>query len=658
MIPTLGRALLFLGLGATAAGLVAGVVAGLRRSGEAARWARILAITSAVVFTLATLLMEYALLAHDFSVAYVADVGSTTTPPLISAVSLWSSLDGSMLFWTFVGAVYAGLFAWRTRHGEPTRVGWALAVQLFVLLFFGLLTAGEATPFAAVSPVPLEGPGPNPLLQNHILMAVHPPTLYLGYVGMAVPFSMAVAALATGRLDADWTRTMRAWGLWVWAFLTVGIILGGWWSYEVLGWGGYWAWDPVENASLLPWLTFTAFLHALVVAERRGWLSLTALVMVLLSFLLTVLGTFMTRSGVFNSVHSFTQSPVGPIFLGFLSICLVGSVLLLAMRLDGLQIEIGPKPKGASPFSREAAFLVTILVLLAFTATVLLGTLYPLVNQAWTGEQVSVGGPYYEIMTLPLCILLLLLMGLGPALPWGHARGKVLLRQLAPPAVVAILVGVVAAVLGLDNPLVGATVVSASFVSVVSIRELWAPIGAALRSGREPAWISPLVALATSPRRTGAHIAHLGVVILAVAVAFSTAYEQETQVSIQTGQSVEWQGYTLGFVGAERLDQPHRISTRARIAVFHGAKDLGEFLPSRNKYPRMSQPLGTPAVISRPLEDLYLSVVRVSSAKLDLRVFRKPMISWLWFGGLLLVLGGFVAALPRYRRPRTKGAGS
>ena len=652
MIPTLGRALLFLGLGASAAGISAGVIAGLRRSSEAARWTRNLTLVSAGAFTLATLLMIYALLVHDFSVAYVADVGSTTSPVMISIVSLWSSLDGSMLFWAFVAAAYAGFFAWRTRFDDPARVGWALAVQLLVLLFFALLVAGEATPFALVSPAPPEGPGPNPLLQNHILMAVHPPTLYLGYVGMAVPFGMAVAALATGKLDASWTSTMRSWSLFIWAFLTLGIILGGWWSYEVLGWGGYWAWDPVENASLLPWLTFTAFLHALIVAERRGRLGLLALVLVIASFLLTMLGTFMTRSGVFNSVHSFTQSPIGPVFLGFLTLCLVGSVLLLASRMDALKIEIGPKPRSAQPVSREAGFLLANLVLVAFAATVLLGTVYPLINQAVTGDQVSVGGPYYEKMTLPLIAGLLALMGIGPALPWGGASSKVLLRQLLPPAIIAITVGVIAKLMGLDNGWVHVSLTLASFAAVVSLRELWAPIRAGLRRADQPVWMVPFTALARSPRRSGAHIAHLGVVVLAISIGLSTAYKQEVELSVALGQSTEWNGYTIGFLGADRLDEPHRSSTRARLAVFEGRHDLGELVPALNKYPRMSQSIGTPAVIHRLTEDLYISAVRVASDQVSIRAYVEPMVSWVWLGGILMVLGGLLACLPPLRRRR------
>jgi cytochrome c-type biogenesis protein CcmF len=405
----------------------------------------------------------------------------------------------------------------------------------------------------------------------------------------------------------------------------------------------------VENASLLPWLTFTAFLHSLIVAQRRGRLALTALVLVIASFLLTMLGTFMTRSGVFNSVHSFTQSPIGPVFLAFLTLCLVGSVLLLAARMDRLSIEIGPKPRAAGLVSRETGFLLADLVLVAFTATVLLGTVYPLINQALTGEQVSVGGPYYEKMTLPLMAGLMFLMGLGPALPWGEAKGSVLLRQLLPPAAVATLVGIVAFAMGLRPPWLHLFLFASSFAAVVSLRELWAPVAAALRRGEVPIWQAPL-ALSRSPRRTGAHIAHLGVVLLAVSIGFSSSFKQEQELSIELGESTEFAGYTIGFLGADRIDEPHRSSTRARLAVFEGRHDLGEVTPMLVQYPRMSQTMGSPAVISRLTEDLYISAVRVSSTKASIRAYVEPLVVWVWIGGLLITLGGFIAAAPRPAR--------
>ncbi len=655
MICLLGRGLLYLTLAASGAGLVTGLAGGLRDDERAGAWARRMAYVSAGASSLATLLLVYALVVHDFSVSYVADVGSLETPPLISIVSLWSSLDGSMLFWAVVLAVYGAIFAWRTRHGDSGLASWAMAVLHGSVLFFGLLVAGEATPFALVDPVPSNGPGPNPLLQNHILMAIHPPTLYLGYVGMSVPFAMAVAALARRRLDAAWLASLRAWSLWVWAFLSLGILLGGWWSYEVLGWGGYWAWDPVENASLLPWLSLTAALHALLVTRRRGQLASFALSLLMLSFLFTVLGTFMTRSGIFNSVHSFTQSAIGPLFLGFLTLALLGCLLLLSYGVDRLQLP-GVPVRRFGFLSRELSFLLAALLLLVLCFTVLLGTLYPLINQALRGSQVSVGAPYFNKMCLPQLMALLLLMGLGPALAWGRTRGRSFARRLALPVLAGLAAAGSVFLMNRERGWVPLCWGLAAFAAVISVQQLWSPVGARLRAARSGPWLAPL-ALLRMPRRLGAHITHLGVLMAAVAIAASSSWRVEEEHSLAKGESVQFHGYTLGFIEPELRREAHRSSQLARLSVFRGRRDLGELEPALNHYRTMSQALGTPAVLTRPSEDLYLTVVRIAADRVTIRAFLEPLVVWLWVGGLLAVLGALWAAWPTRggRKPAQRG---
>ena len=332
MIPSLGQGLVLFALLLCAIGSPVGFVAGKTRSEIGLAWTRRLALGFALSMLLANLLMEVALLRHDFSVSYVAQVGSRATPPVITVVSLWSSLEGSILFWGLVLGIYLAGVTVLQRRGHEDYLAYTLATMMAVGLFFSFLIAGPANPFAPTpAPVPADGPGPNPLLQNHVLMIIHPPMLYLGYVGMTVPFAMAVAALLRGQLGPTWLQPLRNWLLVPTAFLTIGIMLGGWWSYEVLGWGGYWAWDPVENASFLPWLTAIAAVHSAIVLERKGTLKAWTVVLVLITFLLTILGTFLTRSGVVNSVHSFTQSPIGPAFLVFLGLALVFVVALLTL---------------------------------------------------------------------------------------------------------------------------------------------------------------------------------------------------------------------------------------------------------------------------------------------------------------------------------------
>ncbi|HEY8850233.1 MAG TPA: cytochrome c biogenesis protein CcsA, partial [Thermoanaerobaculia bacterium] len=397
MTAALGRFLILASLFVSSAGAMIGFAAGRKQSAEGLRWARRFAFAFAALMVLSTLVMEYALLTHDFSVGYVAQVGSREVPTWVTIVSLWSSLEGSILFWGLILGAYIAGATWLTRNQHVDAMPYAIGTWLSCAAFFSFLIAGPANPFLTIANPPLDGPGPNPLLQNHVLMIIHPPFLYLGYVGMTIPFGFACAALLRGRLGHSFLRPLRASLLLPWIFLTIAIMLGGWWAYEVLGWGGYWAWDPVENASLLPWLTATAALHSAIVLERRGVLKGWTVTLVQASFLLTILGTFMTRSGVFNSVHSFTQSSIGPTILVFLAATLLFSVVLLALRIDSLESE----GRIDSAASREGIVLVNNLFFLLLTFTVLIGTVFPLVVEAINGKQMSVGRPYFDSMVVP-----------------------------------------------------------------------------------------------------------------------------------------------------------------------------------------------------------------------------------------------------------------
>ena len=430
MTSQLGSAAVLLALLTCAIGAPLGFFAGASRSSAGLQWTRRMALAFGLFMVLANLIMEYALITRDFSVSYVASVGSLATPLHITIVSLWSSLEGSILFWGLVLGLFTAGVTVLQRRGHEDYLAYTLGTLFAIGLFFSFLIAGPANPFRPTPPpIPTDGPGPNPLLQNHILMIIHPPMLYLGYVGMSVPFAMAVSALLRGQLGASWLRPLRNWLLVPTSFLTLGIMLGGWWSYEVLGWGGYWAWDPVENASFLPWLTAIAALHSAVVQQRRGSLKAWTVILVMVTFLLTILGTFLTRSGVVNSVHSFTQSPIGPLFLVFLGICLVATIVLLSWRVDTLVSE----PTEDAVVAREGAFLLNNLLLVTFTFTVLVGTIFPIIAEAVRGVKVSVGEPYFNRMAVPICLGLLLMMGIGPALPWGRADKRALQRALLWP---------------------------------------------------------------------------------------------------------------------------------------------------------------------------------------------------------------------------------
>jgi cytochrome c-type biogenesis protein CcmF len=429
-------------------GLVA-AVAGVRlRQPALVRSARSAAYVNLALLAIANVAMVYGLLTHDFSIDYVARVGSRATPAFITFISLWSSLEGSILFWGLVLATYTAAAVRLSGERLGELGAYATATLHGIAIFFFLLLTGPANPFGLVSPVPLDGPGPNPLLQNHILMAVHPPLLYLGYVGMSVPFAFAIGALLSGHLDDRWLRVTRRWTLAAWTFLSLAVVAGMWWSYDVLGWGGYWAWDPVENASFLPWLTATAFLHSGMVQERRGMLRVWNLSLISATFLLTILGTFLTRSGVISSVHAFTEGTIGYFFVAFIAIALLFTLALLAGRSNELRSE----GRLDDPLSRESVFLVNNLLFTAFTFTVLLGTLFPLVAEAVRGVKVSVGAPFFNRMTVPICVALIFLMGVGPALPWRGATRTHLRRHLLAPAAALLLTVAVALALGLRSP--------------------------------------------------------------------------------------------------------------------------------------------------------------------------------------------------------------
>jgi cytochrome c-type biogenesis protein CcmF len=428
------------------------------------------------------------------------------------------------------------LVVWRSSDAPGNLVPYAAMMLLAISLFFAILLVGPANPFHLVSPTPADGPGPNPLLQNHILMAIHPPLLYLGYVGMSVPFSFAVGAVLSGEAESDdWIRRTRTWTLASWGFLSAAIIAGMWWSYEVLGWGGYWAWDPVENASFLPWLTATAFLHSAMVQERRSMLRVWNLNLVVGTFVLTILGTFLTRSGIISSVHAFTTGTIGYYFLAFITLVLIVSGVIVAGNSDKLRT----KGRLDSAASRETVFLLNNLFLTAFMLTVLVGTLFPLVAEAVRGVKVSVGGPFFNRMSLPLIAALLFLMGVGPALPWKAATRAELRDKLVPPVAGALVLTVIAIVLGLRDPYAILVFAFVGYSAAANGREYL--IGArARRAAHGESWMTAILRLvASNRRRYGGYIAHFGVFFVALGIAMSSTMRTEREATLKAGESME-----------------------------------------------------------------------------------------------------------------------
>jgi cytochrome c-type biogenesis protein CcmF len=586
---------------------------------------------------IAVFAMQRALQVRDYSLAYVQDVGSSTTPTLYNIAAMWSALEGSILLWVVVLAGFTAAVAWRFRaRVDDALVGWALVVMFVVCAFFGLVSFGPANPFEAGPPVPFgfDGAGPNPLLQNHILVLFHPPILYLGYVGFTVPFAFAIAALITGRVGEGWLMETRRWALFSWGFLTIGILLGGWWSYEVLGWSGVWAWDPVENASFLPWLTGTAYIHSVLVQQRRGMLRVWNLSLLVATFALTILGTFLTRSGIVNSVHAFAAGEVDGYLLGFFGVIVVVSLGLIAWRGDRLR---SPGVMD-SPVSREGFFLANNVIFTVFAFVVLLGTVFPLIVEAVQDRQTVVGAPYFDRLSMPIGIALLFLMAVAPVLPWRKASQELLRERLFWPAWCGAGTLVLAVLLGADGwaPLVAFTL--AGFAAGAAFRQI------ALATRRQ-GWRG-LVG-----RANGGMVVHLGVIAVAVALVASNAYTTSSRIELVRGETVDFAGHTLEFIEVVNEGDARVDVVRANIEV-DGEKIYG---PAFTTYLQMGQPVLTPSVMTGFTHDLYLTIAgtnppAVDAEQVTLQVFRKPLILWLWIGGGLMAIGTILSAFPGKRR--------
>jgi cytochrome c-type biogenesis protein CcmF len=638
MNAALGSAGIILGFVASLGGIATlGVGLSRRRSkllvaGRTYVW--MVAIGALVAFVF----MERALLVHDWSIAFVANNSSRHTPFPFNVATLWSALEGSIILWATVLAGYlvAISIKFRNRASDPL-VGWAtLTMFVVTLFFFGLMlpNIGPADPFKStpfVIPPGFDGPGPNALLQNHILMAIHPPMLYLGYVGFTVPFAFAIAALVTGRLGEGWLLETRRWTLFAWGFLTVGIVLGAWWSYEVLGWGGAWAWDPVENASFLPWLTATAYLHSVMVQERRGMLRVWNLALLCATFALTILGTFLTRSGVLDSVHAFTESAIGIWILIFFSAIVLVTIGLIGWRGDRLRAP----GRIDSPLSREGAFLFNNLFFSVFAFAVLLGTVWPLIVEAVNGEQLSVGRPWFDFFGMVLGLCLLGLMAIAPVLPWRKTTAETLAQRLLWPAWTG----------------VGALV----FAVLVGARGL-APLAAFGLGGFAAGSAVRQVVLATRRqglrgfvgRANGGMIVHLGVVILVVGYIASSTFQSSREVRLTPGQRITIEGHTLEYLRSSASVNDRYTSVAAHIRVDGGK----EYTPSLRQFPNNAQAIGTPSVRTGLVDDVYLSLLTAPAEGdvVNVRVIIEPLAVWMWIGGAVMAFGAVLAAWPRHRR--------
>jgi cytochrome c-type biogenesis protein CcmF len=648
MIATIGHAAILVGLGLSAYA-VAGFVLG-RRGGDpslASSSRRAVGLSFAAA-GIAVAALTISLLTHDFSVRYVANNNATSTPPFISAISLWAALEGSILFWTLLATGWATLALWRHRGRRPEMMAWVGATLASVNLFFFAVMAWPGNPFLRVLPAGVEGNGPNALLQNHPFMALHPPLLYLGYTGLAVPFAFGVAALVTRRLDEEWLRIVRRWTLVPWTFLTLGIVAGAWWSYEVLGWGGYWLWDPVENAALLPWLTATAFIHSAMVAERRGSLRIWTVLLVVSTFVLTIVGTFLTRSGVVESVHAFTQSAIGPWFLAAIVVSMSVGLGLIVWRLP--ELSGGGRP--SRTVSRESAFLLNNVLFLVLAVVVLFGTLLPLVFSVTTGETIGLGAPWFNRVNVPIAALLLLLMGVGPALPWGTASWSTVRRRFALPVIAAVAVVVGARGFGLAQPTTLLTLGLATFVAWVLGDEIARGARARAEARSENAPIAVWRLATRNRRRYGGYAVHLGICVMAVGIAVSSGLASETTMTLAPGQSARLGGYSITNqrLTVEPLASDVRV-TETRAEVGFSGPQSGTLATALRDYPNSASAIATPAVRTSLSEDLYVTLLSAdpASGTVTLQVFINPLVVWIWIGGALVAASAVFAMWPERR---------
>jgi len=649
-MPELGRAALVVTLGLSVYALVAGAAAarlGRRRLAYSAQNALVAAFFSTLV---AAGVLLAALLRNDFSFTYVARTTSEALPTAYTISAFWGGQEGSLLLWLLMLTGFGAVAVRLNRSWARSLVVWVVPVFAAVGVFFSFLLVAVASPFATQA-APPDGAGMTPSLQNPYMLA-HPPLLYVGYVGLTVPFAFAIGALLSGQLDERWLVATRRFTLFAWTALGIGQLLGAHWAYVEVGWGGYYAWDPVENAALMPWLAATAFLHSVMIQERRGMLRIWNVLLVILAFSLSLFGTFLTRSGVVNSIHSFTQSSIGPWFLAFIAVVVAFSLAVVFWRLPLLR----SPTKLESPISREAAFLYNNLLLLALCLTILWGVVYPLLSEAVRGEAVVLGRSYYDFFLRIFGLPLLLLMGIGPLIAWRRASLRSLATTFRWPTAFALATGVVLLVLGAGSSVPGLVAYTFSaFVAATIVLEFARGTRArkALGAASWPRAFSSLVA--RNRRRYGGYVVHAAIVLLAIGIAGSSAFDSVAEAKLARGESMEVGDYTLVYRSLDEQQVANATEVRATLGVTRGDRDLGTLEAGKNAYTIEQQVSNEVGIRSDRLtaEDLFVITEQIDpDGTIYFRVFVKPLVNLIWVAGLVFLLGSVITLWPDAREQR------
>ncbi|MEW5960350.1 MAG: heme lyase CcmF/NrfE family subunit [Chloroflexota bacterium] len=635
---------------------VVSVVGAQRRVPELVLSARNAAFGVTGLITLAVAVIEYLLIVGHYQTNYVFEVSNRAAPLFYRVTALWGGQDGSLLFWSWLMSGFAALVLVRKWGSMRIMMPYVIAVTQITVAFFIGLVVFVANPFEQLDFFPADGSGLNPLLR-HFGMIIHPPVLYIGFVAFVIPYAFAMAALFARQSGDLWIRTTRRWTLTAWLFLSLGLLLGGWWAYDVLGWGGYWGWDPVENAALIPWLVGTPFLHSVMMQENRGILKRWNMALIILTFSLVIEGTFLTRSGVISSVHSFAQSAIGPLFLGFIGIMFVLSFYLFVSRWH----ELGSDNELDSLISRESFFLLNNLIFIGLAVIVWWGTHFPLFSEAIVGEKIVVGPPFFEKTTGPLWAVIILLMGVAPLIPWRRASLKKLRDSLLWPTAVGLVTMALLYTVG-GIKIIGAVIGFGfcAFTLAATLIEYWRGINARHRSKGESYPTALVRLVARNRRRYGGYFIHLGVILVAIGVAGSRFYQVETQRNLAVGESMtissEFLGtYELTYQGLRQGESPDdRLITEAVLSASHNGQPIGELIPTREFFVVQQQPMTIPDKRSTLTDDLYIILAgwEGNGETATFKAYINPLVNWLWIGGFVFIIGTLIAAWPNPQETR------
>ena len=615
-----------------------------------------------VMVTTASVVLLYAILTDDFRLSYVASRSNIDLPTAYKFAAFWGGQEGSLLFWSWILATYSFVAVYTARRKHRDMISYVVVIMMIVQAFFLMLIAFVVSPFQVlmsgpqIMPMP-DGNGLNPLLQ-HPIMVIHPPMLYLGYVGFSVPFAFAMASLITKQPGERWIHTTRVWTMITWLFQSIGVLLGARWAYAVLGWGGYWGWDPVENASLLPWITATAFLHSVMMQEKKGMMKVWNMVLVSATFLLCIFGTMLTRSGLVSSVHAFAQSPIGPYFTWFLTLLTAGTIFLILSRLDFLKSE----NELDSVVSRESSFLFNNVVLLASCFAVLWGTMFPVISEFLTDEKISVGPPFFNKVNIPIALLLLFLTGVGPLFAWRRTSVDSLRRNFQWPAILALVFGAVLVAAGMRHFYATVTFILCAFVSTTILMEFYR--GSRVIQDKQGLWLGRAMVELThrNTRRYGGYLVHMAVVLMFIGFA-GAAFNQDAQMEMEEGDILKLGVYEFHLKEVSEDNNANYASSAAVIDVFKHGEFLDTLHPERRFYHASEQGVGEVDIRPRLNEDIYVvfAGMATENQKPVIQVYINPLVNWIWIGAFLLVFGTLVALIPskiKLIHPKTRIVGS